>query len=435
MGCNVNFRAARQAGSTLARSQFLVMSKRISNLSHFATRCRGTLLHLFKNTQSAHPRVYLRNVGQMAPITENEFIEPSGIELPAQHDSFLIAYDDLILLTGATGFIGSRVIERLLDLGFRNVRCLVRPSSDVSKLKAICQRKEHGVRVEVITGNLLSPEACASVTENVAAIVHLAAGTGEKSFPDAYMNSVITTRNLIEGALRHGRLRRFVNVSSFSVYDNSATNGVLDETCPVEKRPELRGDAYCFAKVKQDEIVGEYGERSGLPYVIVRPGAVYGAGNEAISARIGIDTFGVFLHLGGSNIIPLTYVDNCADAIVLAALTPGIDGEVFNVVDDQLPSSRQFLRLYKKRVKRFTSIYLPHFASYALCSFWEWYANWSNEQLPPVFNRRRWSANWKRTRYTNQKLKTRVGWSPRISTPEGMERYFEACRRKGAQHA
>ena len=139
---------------------------------------------------------------------------------------------------------------------------------------------------------------------------------------------------------------------------------------------------------------------------------MYGAGNEAISARIGIDTFGVFLHLGGSNIIPLTYVDNCADAIVLAALTPGIDGEVFNVVDDQLPSSRQFLRLYKKRVKRFTSIYLPHFASYALCSFWEWYSNWSYEQLPPVFNRRRWSANWKRTRYTNQKLKTRVGWSP-----------------------
>jgi nucleoside-diphosphate-sugar epimerase len=366
-------------------------------------------------------------------MTERELIEPSGGALPARHDRFAIAYDDLILITGVTGFVGSRVIERLLDLGFRNVRCLVRPSSNMSKLAAIRQRND--ARVEVVTGNLLSPEVCASVTENVAVIIHLAAARGEKYFPDAYMNSVVTTRNLIEGALRHGRLRRFLNVSSFTVYDNSATNGVLDETCPVEKRPELRGEAYCFAKVKQDEIVMEYGKSSKLPYVIVRPGSVYGAGNEAITGRVGIDTFGVFLHLGGSNTIPLTYVDNCADAIVLAGLTPGIDGEVFNVVDDQLPSSRQFLRLYKKRVKRFTSIYLPHFASYVLCSFWEWYSNWSHEQLPPAFNRRRWYANWKKTRYSNQKLKTRVGWSPRISTPEGMERYFEACRRKRAQHA
>ena len=58
--------------------------------------------------------------------------------------------------------------------------------------------------------------------------------------------------------------------------------------------------------------------------------------------------FGIFLHLGGSNPIPFTYVDNCADAIVLAGLTPGVDGEVFNVVDDNLPTSRQFLRLYKQ---------------------------------------------------------------------------------------
>jgi nucleoside-diphosphate-sugar epimerase len=371
----------------------------------------------------------------MAATTQDEPIEPSGIALPAQHDRFIIAPDDLILLTGATGFIGSRVLERLLDLGFRNVRCLVRPTSDAGKLTAAGQRRAPAARVEVVTGNLLSPADCASVTESAALIVHLAAARGEKSFPDAYMNSVVTTRNLIEGALRHGRLCRFLNVSSFAVYDNSATNGVLDETCPVEARPELRGEAYCFAKVKQDEIVMEYGKRAGLAYVIVRPGSVYGPGNEAITGRVGIDTFGVFLHMGGSNTIPLTYVDNCADAIVLAGLAPGIDGEIFNVVDDELPSSRRFLRLYKKRVKRFTSIYVPHFASYGLCSLWEWYSNWSHEQLPPVFNRRRWYSNWKRTRYSNQKLKSRVGWFPRISTPDGMERYFEACRRKRTQHA
>ena len=371
----------------------------------------------------------------MALTSDSERIERGGAAPTARDDRFLIAYDDVILVTGATGFIGSRVVERLLDLGFRNVHCLTRPSSDLSNLAALSQRKEHGARVEVVTGNLLSREDCVSMTENAAVIIHLAAARGEKSFPDAFMNSVVTTRNLIEGALRHGCLSRFVNISSFSVYDNRGANGVLDETCPIEQRPELRGEAYCFAKVKQDEIVAEYGKKFGVPYVIVRPGYVYGAGNEAISGRVGVGTFGVFVHLGGPNTIPLTYVENCADAIVLAGLVPGVDGEIFNVVDDQLPTSRQFLRLYKRRVRRFTSIYLPHFVSYGLCSFWEWYSSWSEEQLPAVFNRRRWYANWKKTRYSNEKLKARMGWSPRVSTAEGMERYFEACRRKEARHA
>src|SRR5207302_3097537 len=123
-----------------------------------------------------------------------------------------------------------------------------------------------------------------------------------------------------------------------------------------------------------------------IPYVIVRPGYVYGPGNEPITSRVGIGTFGLFLHLGGSNSIPFTYVDNCADAIVLAGLKRGVEGEVFNVVDDDSPSSRAFLRLYKKKVGGFRSLYVPHAVSYALCFLWEKYAEWSEGQLPPAFN-------------------------------------------------
>ena len=82
-----------------------------------------------------------------------------------------------------------------------------------------------------------------------------------------------------------------------------------------------------------------------------RPGAVYGPGKAGITGRVGVGTFGIFLHLGAGNPIPLSYVDNCAEAIVLAGLVKGLDGEVFNVVDDDLPSSRRFLRLYKEQVK------------------------------------------------------------------------------------
>lgn len=342
---------------------------------------------------------------------------------------FIADPNNLILITGANGFVGPRVLQSLLDLGLRNLRCFVRPTSNAAKLEALIQGATDA-RIEVMRGNLLSLNDCIAGMKDVAIVFHLAAGRGEKSFPDAFLNSVVTTRNLLEASLVHHTLRRFVNISSFAVYDNMASRAlsVLDETCPVEQPAQRRGEAYCFAKVKQDQVVIDYGTKFSIPYVIVRPGYVYGPGKQAISGRVGIDTFGMFLHLGGSNTIPFTYVENCADAIALAGVTPGVDGEIFNVVDDELPSSRRFLRQYKKNVKQFTSLYVPHLASYALCWLWERYSAWSEEQLPPVFNRSRWYANWRKTRYSNEKLKGRLGWTPKVSTSAGMALFFEGCR-------
>ncbi len=351
-------------------------------------------------------------------------------------DAFLIGRDEPILVTGAGGFIGPRVVGALIARGYRNIRCLARPSSDVRKLEALSSTDETGARVDIVRGNLLSRQDCVRMTRDVAAVIHLAAARGEKSVPDAFMNSVVTTRNLMDAVVHHGRAKRFVSVSSFAVYSNTDKphGRLLDETSPMESRPVRRGHAYTFAKVKQDEIVQEYGERFGLPYVIVRPGYVYGAGNEAITNRVGIGTFGVFLHLGGSNTIPFTFVDNCADAIVLAAVTPGIDREIFNVVDDDLPSSRKFLRLYKRHVRRFASVYVPHTVSYALCALWERYSEWSEGQLPPAYNRAGWHAFWKPTKYSNAKAKSLLGWAPKVSTADGLNRYFASCREK-VRHA
>jgi nucleoside-diphosphate-sugar epimerase len=358
--------------------------------------------------------------------------ELSNQAKPAQ-SGYLIGPDDLILVTGATGFIGSRVVWSLLNLGFRNLRCLARPSSKAEKVGAMMESLPPGARVELVRGNLLSREDCTAIVRGVTVVIHLAAGRSEKSVPDAFANSVVTTRNLLEAVAQQGTVRRFVNISSFAVYSNrnKARRGLLDESCPVEENPALRGDAYSFAKVRQDEMVSEYGKKLGIPYVIVRPGYVYGPGNLGITNRVGIGTFGMFLHLGGSNSIPFTYVDNCADAIALAGVTAGIDGEVFNVVDDDLPSSRQFLRGYKRKVRRFRSLYVPHFMSYTLCYLWERYSEWSEGQLPLAFNRKKWHNVWKKTSYTNRKLKAQMQWAPRVSTKEGMQRYFEACRAGG----
>jgi nucleoside-diphosphate-sugar epimerase len=90
--------------------------------------------------------------------------------------------------------------------------------------------------------------------------------------------------------------------------------------------------------------------------------------------------------------------------------------------------------LYKKRVRNFRSIYLPHAVSYFFCYLWEKYAAMSDGQLPPVFSRSEWHAYWKWTRYSNEKLKSLLGWKARVSTEEGLERFLASCA-EGRSHA
>ena len=115
---------------------------------------------------------------------------------------WIVDLDAPILVTGAAGFIGSRVVENLLERGFTNVRCLVRPSGRVEKLETL--QKEKGVRLQLVRGNLLSKEDCQQAVKDVQLVYHLAAGRGEKLVADAFMNSVVTTRNLIDACAQHG---------------------------------------------------------------------------------------------------------------------------------------------------------------------------------------------------------------------------------------
>lgn len=342
---------------------------------------------------------------------------------------YIINNRESILITGANGFIGSKVVKTLLQYGFRNIHCFVRPSSNMVNLDRIIKSSNNS-NIKVIKGNLLSLQDCEKATEGVSVIYHLAAGM-EKTLPGAYMNSVVTTRNLMNKTLKLQHFKRLVNVSSFTVYSNTnlKAGALLDEQCEVEYLPETRGEAYCYGKVKQDELVIKYHKKYKLPYVIVRPGVVYGPGKSEITGRIGIRTFGMFLHLGGSNRIPLTYVDNCADAIVLAGLKKGVEGQTFNIVDDDLPTSREFLRMYKKNVENFTSICVPKILSFCLCYLWEKYSPASEGESQPKLNRKRWSAEWKGNRYSNEKIKDMLGWKPKVFNDEGLKRYFEYCRK------
>lgn len=338
---------------------------------------------------------------------------------------YIASLSDRILVTGSSGFIGVKVVETLFQYGFTNLRCFVRPSSRLDRLKEVLGRFPAGKSVELVAGDLLSREDCQRAAKEVSVIYHLAAGI-EKSFAGAFMNSALATRNLMDAFLEWGEPKRFVNISSFAVYSNFKLKrgAMLDETCPLEDAPQERFSAYSFGKLKQDELVTAYGKQRELPYVIVRPGAVFGPGKAELSGRVGIDTFGFFIHLGGSNFLPLTFVDNCAEAIVLAGLTPGVDGEIFNVVDDELPTSTEFLRAYKKCAKPFFSVRVPYFLTYGMCLLWEKYSKSSKNQLPPIFNRRRCAAEWKGNRFSNEKARQRLGWEPKVNMEKAIAAFL-----------
>jgi nucleoside-diphosphate-sugar epimerase len=342
---------------------------------------------------------------------------------------YLVSPNDRILITGSNGFIGAKVVETLLGYGFTNLRCLIRPSSNLDRLNGILDRSRAGDGVKLIRGDLLSRNDCEKAAAGVSVIYHLAAGF-DKSFAGAFMNSALATRNLMDAFLQHGAPKRFVNVSSFAVYSNLKLKrgALLDESCPLEEAPQERNDAYGFGKLKQEELVRFYGERQQLPYVILRPGVVFGPGKRDLSGRVGNGAFGLFVHVGGSNLLPLTYVDNCAEAIVLGGLKPGVDREIFNVVDDEVLTSRQFLEEYKKCVGKFRSVSIPYRVAYLLSLLWERYSYFSKGQLPPAFNRRRCAADWKGNRYSNQKLRERLGWTPRVSPDEALASFLAQFR-------
>jgi nucleoside-diphosphate-sugar epimerase len=340
--------------------------------------------------------------------------------------------EGVALVTGAGGFIGASVVTSLLKRGWKNIRCFVRPSSDVSALNRVLARHpDAGIQIQC--GNLLSREDCAAAVKDARVVFHLVTGRG-KSFPGCFQNSVVTTRNLLDAVVAERAIVRFVNVSSFIVYSNMNLKwgGLWDETCETESNLEERFDAYCYGKLKQEELLKEYHQKHGLPYVTIRPAVVFGPGGKPIPPAVGIDTFGFFLHVGGGNRLPLTYVDNCADAIVLAGLVKGVEGHIFNVMDDDLPTSRSFLRRYKREVRKFRSVAVPYPLFYLFCWLWQRYAKKSEGQLPPVFNRRFCAFHWKRHRFSNQKLKEKLGWKPEISMEEALQRHYAFQRNGGS---
>jgi len=338
-----------------------------------------------------------------------------------------------IVVTGAGGFLGGALVERLLAHGVREVGVVTRPGGKRTRLDEAASRYPNS-RLRFIEANVIAPADARKAVEGADVVYHLAAAM--KGAPaDMYLNGVVGTKTLLEAIAAGKRKTRVVLVSSFGVYGvaDQGRGAVVNEDTPLESHPERR-DVYSQVKLRQEQLARELAPKLGLDLVVLRPGVIYGPGGNAFSSRVGLNMFGVFLSLGGSNLLPLSYVDNCAEAIVLAGQAPGAAGQAYNVNDDDLPTCRDYLREYKKQVTPVRSVPVPYPVLKMLSVGVERYHRWSKGQLPAIFTPYKSATMWGGNQFDNSKIKT-VGWKQLVPTEEGMRRTFEWLRSQlGASH-
>jgi nucleoside-diphosphate-sugar epimerase/peptidoglycan/xylan/chitin deacetylase (PgdA/CDA1 family) len=330
-----------------------------------------------------------------------------------------------VLVTGAAGFLGRALIERLLAHGYTDIRCNVRRRADTTKLDALLERHPHS-RLEYCVANLRYRDDAARAVDNVQFIFHLAAGK-KGTAADLFLDSVVSSRNLLD-AVADRKPLRIVLVSSFGVYGVAGLRRgtQVNEQTVLEPHPEWR-DHYSFAKLRQEQLFWEYQRRNGFELVVLRPGVIYGPDGGHFSNRVGLTIGNWQLHFGGSNLLPLSYVDNCAEALVIAGTHQRAAGEVYNVHDNDLPTCREYLRAYKKNVRKIRSISLPYFAVQLVASMVEKYNRYSKGQLPAILTPYKAATQWGGNRFNNSKLRS-IGWEQLVTTTEGLRRSFAAFR-------
>ncbi|MEM7272680.1 MAG: NAD(P)-dependent oxidoreductase [Actinomycetota bacterium] len=333
-----------------------------------------------------------------------------------------------LYVTGSTGFVGSHVVAAATARG-HDVAAVVRPARSTVPEPAEQRTGDGPVgSVDPVRVDLRSRRGLAESLDGADAVIHLAAAKAG-DFATQFAGTVMATENLL-GAMTEAGVGRLVAISTFSVYDylNTRPGTLIDEQAPIDRSPALR-DEYAQTKLLQEELYREFGASADTRLVILRPGMIYGEHN-LWHALLGAEFGPRFLRIGNSATLPLTYVENCAEAMVLAAERLGepddpIDGEVINLVDDDLPTQRTYADLVAAAVETPPSIPIPwpviRTAAGALKAGNQALLG-GRAKFPGIAVPDRLHARFKPLRYTNAKAKRLLGWQPRYGLAEAIRR-------------
>ncbi len=330
-----------------------------------------------------------------------------------------------IAITGAAGFIGRHTVAAAKARGF-NIAAIVRPG------RSIPDNWKPTDRISVHELDLTSQQDKAKlsrVIENCQAVIHAAASLyGD----DAAQRSTTlrATDNLLDAYSDVQAPRpTLVLVSSLAVYDTCSLSehAVVTEHTPLASGAAER-DAYCRAKLAQEEAVLHAATRLDLQVRIMRPGAVFGSGN-LWNGHIGPTAGPVVVQLAHKGEIPTCYVKHCADALVLAATSPVTHDdrtdasqagriEFINIVDDDRPTRNDYLAEIRKT--GWPKIVLPGTWRVLAVGGEVLKAIGLGRKAPGLLRPAVLHARIKPLRYCNRRLHDRLSWQATATFAEAM---------------
>lgn len=231
----------------------------------------------------------------------------------------------MILVTGATGFLGRNVCEHLARQGYA-LRALVRPTSDITFLGPL--------GAEVAVGDILDYNSVAAAMEGCDYVVHAAARFRLWGPPEPFiLTNIEGTRRVLEAARAVG-VKKFIHISTIIVVGPQPPGAVITEQTPCRPYPT---DNYAKTKFIGEKLALSYA-RQGLPVTVLRLGALYGPYGHYAFNRLFFEEFlrnwRVQVHHGRHIIFPC-YVGDAARAIELA-LERGRPGEIYNISNRSL---------------------------------------------------------------------------------------------------
>ena len=316
-----------------------------------------------------------------------------------------------ILVTGASGFLGTRLVELLAQKGYP-VRALVRKLSNTKKLKAC--------GVEIFFGDVADLESLRPAFRGIDMVVHTAADTAGNE-RDGEWSTIRGTRNVLD-LCGQGGIRKLIYISSCAVYGvaDYRKGAVVGEDATLERFPEKRG-FYSWSKLKADQIIAEAITKGPMPIISLRPGTIWGPGGETFTPMMGFSLGEkLFAVIGnGKFVLPFVYIDNLVEAIVRGIENQGAGGGVYNVVDTERITKREYMnKLVKKLHPGATCLYIPYSFLYSAVYIQEQLFSWMGRK--PFLTRYRLNSSQKSILYDSSKLQKELGWKPSVTLEEGV---------------
>ena len=233
-----------------------------------------------------------------------------------------------ILITGGTGFIGSRLAMKCLERG-DSVRIYAQENTEAEKVNA-GHLKDKGV--EIILGSMTDRRMVSRAVEDIDIVFHLAAAQHEANISDEvfYEVNVSGTRDIIEASIKAG-VKRFIHGSTIGVY--GIVDGLIDETTPC--RPD---NIYGITKLEGEKLALSF--RNQLPVTVIRIPEVYGPADRRLLKLFKMIQRNRFVMIGnGKNLHHLIYIDDLIQAFFLAAEKEEAVGEIFLLAGERPVSS------------------------------------------------------------------------------------------------